>query len=202
VQSRKRFPKEGKIITTSKGEEKVMLNDIFHDRVTLRAPDGESRIVTLIELRQETSGWTPGVTEEHSIADARDLVEEGVLPFDDAPTLLIERTRVPQSDRTLPVLPSALVTPPPPAPPRAKTPVSAPAIVSAPVITPDDIDDDEGGDDEGGDDDSDDTAVGTDNTTGEAVAGESPKRRRRRGRRGGRRGRGNRPPGGDEPAAQ
>ena len=55
MQSRKRFPKEGKIIVTAKGEEKVMLNDIFHDRVTLRAPDGESRVLTLVELRRETS---------------------------------------------------------------------------------------------------------------------------------------------------
>ena len=195
VQSRKRFPKEGKIITTSKGEEKVMLNDIFHDRVTLRAADGESRIVTLLELRHDTSGWTPGVTEEHSIADARDLAEEGVLPFDDAPTLT-ERTRVPPSDRTLPVLPSAPVTPPPPAPPSARTLVSSPVIVSAPVA-PDDIEDDEDGDDDG-----DDTAVATGDLPDEGVAGEAPKRRRRRGRRGGRRGRGNRPPGSDEPAAQ
>ena len=77
AQSRKRFPKEGKIITTSKGEEKVMLNDIFRDRVTLRAADGETRILTLVELGHETSGWSPGVTEEFSIADARETAEEG-----------------------------------------------------------------------------------------------------------------------------
>lgn len=53
VQSRKRFPKEGKIIKTKKGEEKVVANDIFRDRVTLRSDDGESRVLTLAELRSE-----------------------------------------------------------------------------------------------------------------------------------------------------
>ncbi|HYW50653.1 MAG TPA: regulatory iron-sulfur-containing complex subunit RicT, partial [Gemmatimonadaceae bacterium] len=104
VQSRKRFPKEGKIIATLKGEEKVMLNDIFHDRVTLRGTDGETRIITLLELKRETSAWTAGGTEEYSVADARDAAEEGVLAFDDA-TVTSERTRVPASDRALPVLP-------------------------------------------------------------------------------------------------
>jgi cell fate regulator YaaT (PSP1 superfamily) len=53
VQQRKRFPKEGKIIQTAKGEEKVVANDIFRERVTLRGVDGEVRIVPLAELRRE-----------------------------------------------------------------------------------------------------------------------------------------------------
>jgi cell fate regulator YaaT (PSP1 superfamily) len=53
AQSRKRFPKEGKIIRTKKGEEKVVANDIFRERVTLRADDGEVRMLTLVELREE-----------------------------------------------------------------------------------------------------------------------------------------------------
>ena len=53
VQSRKRFPKEGKTVVTARGEEKVVANDIFNDRVTLRMPDGESRVVPLAELRRE-----------------------------------------------------------------------------------------------------------------------------------------------------
>lgn len=65
VQARKRFPKEGKIITTSLGEEKVVSNNIFRDEVTLRTPDGEHRTITLVELRQELG--------------------EGVLPPDEAP---------------------------------------------------------------------------------------------------------------------
>jgi len=53
VQSRKRFPKEGRIVRTRVGEEKIVNNDIFRERVTLRGPDGESRIVPLQELRDE-----------------------------------------------------------------------------------------------------------------------------------------------------
>jgi cell fate regulator YaaT (PSP1 superfamily) len=53
AQSRKRFPKEGKAIRTKRGEEKVVSNDIFRERVTLRAEDGEVRIIALAELRAE-----------------------------------------------------------------------------------------------------------------------------------------------------
>jgi hypothetical protein len=53
VQSRKRFPKEGKIVSTLRGEEKVMSNDIFRDRVTLRNSDGDVRTVPLLDLRTE-----------------------------------------------------------------------------------------------------------------------------------------------------
>ncbi|HEY9230456.1 MAG TPA: regulatory iron-sulfur-containing complex subunit RicT, partial [Gemmatimonadaceae bacterium] len=53
AQSRKRFPKEGRIIRTKRGEEKVVANDIFRERVTLRADDGEVRILALTELREE-----------------------------------------------------------------------------------------------------------------------------------------------------
>ncbi len=53
VQARKRFPKEGKIIRTKLGEEKVIANDIFRECVTLRGDDGEVRIIRLEELRAE-----------------------------------------------------------------------------------------------------------------------------------------------------
>ncbi len=205
VQSRKRFPKEGKIIATAKGEEKVVLNDIFHDRVTLRAPDGETRIITLLELRRETSAWTPGGTEEYSVADVRDAAEEGMLAFDDAPAIR-ERTRLPASDRTLPVLPvaasepaavPAAAAPRPPAPrPDAPPPPVVAVVPPAPsMVAPPDDESSEG---EDGEEESDDgTSADID-----GAAGDPTKRRRRRGRRGGRRGRGSRPqPGGDEPPA-
>src|ERR671932_1258955 len=35
VQQRKRYPKEGKTVSTTRGEEKVVSNDIFRERVTL-----------------------------------------------------------------------------------------------------------------------------------------------------------------------
>jgi cell fate regulator YaaT (PSP1 superfamily) len=53
VQSRKRFPKEGKILELAKGKEKVYSIDIFRDRVTLRAEDGTSRTVELADLKAE-----------------------------------------------------------------------------------------------------------------------------------------------------
>ena len=53
VQSRKRFPKEGKIVRTKRGEEKVLANDIFRERVTLRGEDGEIRVIGLVDLRAE-----------------------------------------------------------------------------------------------------------------------------------------------------
>ncbi|HVD06575.1 MAG TPA: regulatory iron-sulfur-containing complex subunit RicT [Gemmatimonadaceae bacterium] len=53
VQARKRFPKEGRIIRTSLGEEKVVANDIFRERVTLRNVEGDIRLVPLADLRRE-----------------------------------------------------------------------------------------------------------------------------------------------------
>jgi cell fate regulator YaaT (PSP1 superfamily) len=53
VQSRKKYPKEGKPVRTSRGEEKVLANDIFRERVTLRGLDGEMRTIALAELRDE-----------------------------------------------------------------------------------------------------------------------------------------------------
>ena len=75
VQSRKRFPKEGKIVATSVGEEKVTAIDIFRERVTLRGVEGELRSLTLAEFRAETEqasnavGSGVALTEEEAHAD-------------------------------------------------------------------------------------------------------------------------------------
>jgi hypothetical protein len=53
VQSRRKFPKEGKILATSRGEEKVVSCDIFNERVTLRTADGDVRVLELAELKIE-----------------------------------------------------------------------------------------------------------------------------------------------------
>jgi cell fate regulator YaaT (PSP1 superfamily) len=55
VQSRRRFPKEGKILRTATGEEKVIACDIFRDTVTLRNPEGDTRVVPLAALREEVA---------------------------------------------------------------------------------------------------------------------------------------------------
>ncbi|MEP6620618.1 MAG: regulatory iron-sulfur-containing complex subunit RicT [bacterium] len=53
VQSRRKYPKETKTVRTARGEEKVLANDIFRERVTLRGMDGEVRNISLAELRGE-----------------------------------------------------------------------------------------------------------------------------------------------------
>jgi len=53
VQSRRRFPKEGKILKTEVGQEKVLAIDIFRDRVTLRSEEQGIRVVELAALEQE-----------------------------------------------------------------------------------------------------------------------------------------------------
>ena len=52
VASRKRFPKEGKILQTALGAEKVVAVDIFRERVYLRG-EQSSRIIPLSQLRDE-----------------------------------------------------------------------------------------------------------------------------------------------------
>jgi cell fate regulator YaaT (PSP1 superfamily) len=53
VEARRRFPREGRTVTTSQGEERVVSVDIWHDTVTLRSPDGGRRAVPLDELKRE-----------------------------------------------------------------------------------------------------------------------------------------------------
>ena len=55
VQARKRFPKVGKIIRTSRGEERVTGWDLFRDTVALRTEDGTERTVPLEDLKAETA---------------------------------------------------------------------------------------------------------------------------------------------------
>ena len=80
VTQRKRFPKEGKIITTALGEEKVSSLDIFRETVTLRNPVGESRIVPLVQLRQEMAGEPVTVVEDERTANDGGELEEEVIP--------------------------------------------------------------------------------------------------------------------------
>ncbi|HEX9692854.1 MAG TPA: regulatory iron-sulfur-containing complex subunit RicT [Gemmatimonadales bacterium] len=55
VTSRKRFPKEGKILQTEAGTERVVAVDIFRERVLLAAENGANRTVTLAELKREVA---------------------------------------------------------------------------------------------------------------------------------------------------
>ncbi len=55
VEARRRFPREGKPLRTSLGEEKVVGVDILRETVTLRSAEGEPRTVSLAELKREVS---------------------------------------------------------------------------------------------------------------------------------------------------
>jgi cell fate regulator YaaT (PSP1 superfamily) len=59
VSSRKRFPKEGKSVQTAAGVEKVIAVDIFRERVYLRGDGKPSRIIPLIQLRDEMAAAQP-----------------------------------------------------------------------------------------------------------------------------------------------
>ena len=75
VQSRKRFPKEAKVLVTARGEEKVIANDIFNERVTLRNVEGETRVVALADLKREMAGG-PVAVEEPVVEEEPDMMLE------------------------------------------------------------------------------------------------------------------------------
>jgi hypothetical protein len=72
VQARRRFPKEGKAVRTSVGEERVISNDIFRERVVLRSSEGEMRTIPLAQLLKETEAaggtFTPAMSERRAQA--------------------------------------------------------------------------------------------------------------------------------------
>lgn len=55
VEARRRFPREGKTLRTSRGEERVVSVEIWKDMVVLRDRAGERRTVTLDALKNEVA---------------------------------------------------------------------------------------------------------------------------------------------------
>ncbi|HYL20266.1 MAG TPA: regulatory iron-sulfur-containing complex subunit RicT [Gemmatimonadales bacterium] len=55
VQTRKRFPKEGRTVQTKVGAERVFAVDLFRETVTLRTEGGETRVVSLEKLKAEVA---------------------------------------------------------------------------------------------------------------------------------------------------
>ena len=53
VEARRRFPREGRSVRTSRGEERVVAVDIWRDTVSLRGTDGERRLVSLDDLKAD-----------------------------------------------------------------------------------------------------------------------------------------------------
>ncbi|HEX9248472.1 MAG TPA: regulatory iron-sulfur-containing complex subunit RicT [Gemmatimonadaceae bacterium] len=87
VQSRKRFPKEGKIVVTTLGEEKVVSVDIFRERITLRGVEGETRLLALAEFKRETEELV-GVAAPVANGDEEDNAAESIRPDEISPELL------------------------------------------------------------------------------------------------------------------
>ncbi len=83
VASRKRFPKEGRTLTTRRGAERVQAVDIFRERVLLKAPDGSARTVTLAELKEDLA--------QAEAPPARDAAPPShLVTFDDGPPVSTE----------------------------------------------------------------------------------------------------------------
>ena len=87
VQSRKRFPKEGRIVVTTLGEEKVVSVDIFRERITLRGVEGETRLLALADFKRETEELV-GATDPVASGDEEDSAAESIRPDEISPELL------------------------------------------------------------------------------------------------------------------
>ncbi|MBM4195192.1 MAG: hypothetical protein FJ202_12570 [Gemmatimonadetes bacterium] len=112
VQQRKRFPKEGRIVTTALGEEKLISIDIFRETLTLRNPAGESRVIPLAQFRSETGAAPSAPTalaegDDAPLAVDEQQVEEPAaadeapagLAEDRATDLVEDRTAAPAPER-------------------------------------------------------------------------------------------------------
>src|SRR5687768_6427080 len=72
VEARRRFPREGKVLRTTRGEERVVTVDIWRDLVTLRDVEGARRTVALESLKGEMAGapMPVGVAPSEYVTDA------------------------------------------------------------------------------------------------------------------------------------
>jgi cell fate regulator YaaT (PSP1 superfamily) len=79
VEARRRFPREGKVLRTTRGEERVVTVDIWRDLVTLRDTEGARRTVALDALKGEMAGapLPVGLAASEETPDDDDVIEEG-----------------------------------------------------------------------------------------------------------------------------
>jgi len=108
VESRKRFPKEGKILRTAGGEEKVLSVDIFRDRVTLRSDAGTTRTIALAQLNAEVQAGGGPVA----------VAPSPPAPPSPQPETAPARPAAPQRRPGPPTAPAVNQAPPPPPPPK------------------------------------------------------------------------------------
>lgn len=79
VETRRRFPKEGRIVTTMAGEEKILTVDLFRETVTLRNSEGSVRTIPLSAFSAEVEGRTaptPSAGEEESYESSEEISPE------------------------------------------------------------------------------------------------------------------------------
>lgn len=87
VQSRKRFPKEGKVLVTARGEEKVLSVDIFKERVALRSSEGEMRTLSLTDFNREVAAAGGKIVSLDSTAE-EEMGESAENGFEISPELM------------------------------------------------------------------------------------------------------------------
>jgi cell fate regulator YaaT (PSP1 superfamily) len=85
VAARKRFPKEGKTIRTAIGPERVIAVDIFRERVFLRSEEQGSRIIPLLQLKDEVERLGDVlVTAEYRARVAAEAAAAAATPAEEA----------------------------------------------------------------------------------------------------------------------
>ncbi|MDQ6738486.1 MAG: stage 0 sporulation protein [Gemmatimonadota bacterium] len=75
VETRRRFPKEGRIVATLAGEEKIISVDLFRETVTLRNSEGALRTIPLADFSAEIEGRAT-TTAAPADEEAEDASEE------------------------------------------------------------------------------------------------------------------------------
>ena len=88
VQSRKRFPKEGKIVATARGEEKVLAIDIFREQLTLRTAEGDTRVVSLPDYNREVGSIDDAGAQVETMTDTLSEDEQADALFEISPELM------------------------------------------------------------------------------------------------------------------
>jgi len=85
VTARRRFPKEGKTLTTARGAERVIAVDIFRERVFLRSEEHGPRIIPLVQLREEVEalGEVLVTAESRSRVASAEAARAQALPADE-----------------------------------------------------------------------------------------------------------------------
>lgn len=68
VAARRRFPREGKLLDTALGKEKVVAVDIFRERVFLRSEEHGPRIIPLVQLKDEQDARAADPTAPVAVA--------------------------------------------------------------------------------------------------------------------------------------